>query len=126
VGLEQDREVLELSVGEDGADEEDAGLMEAVHRPLSEADGMPALTEAFVSDVLAAIGEMAFRSKRRQADLDAAILRAGLAASRPLRLAAVERLYRQDCIDKVVELSDGGILLSVTALGIDRIGSSPG
>ena len=76
MGLEQEREVLNSPVGEDGADEGDACLAEAICRPLPAADGMPGLTEAFVSGVLAAIGEMALRSKRRQADLDAAILRA--------------------------------------------------
>jgi hypothetical protein len=94
----------------------DAGLLTA------EGPDLPPVTEGFVLDVLAAVTDMALRSKRRQADLDAAMRHAGLEAGHPWRLAALERLRLQRCVDKIVELSDGGVLLSVTALGLDRLG----
>jgi hypothetical protein len=86
--------------------------------------GLPVLTEGFVHDVLAAVAGMALRSKRRQADLDAALRCAGVTADRDRRLAALERLREQGCVDDVVALSDGGVLLSVTALGLDRMGGA--
>ncbi len=85
---------------------------------------LPVVTESFVLDVLAAVTDMALRSKRRQADLDAAIRHAGLDAGPSRRLAALERLCAQGWIDKVVELSDGGVLMSVTALGLERLGGA--
>ena len=84
-------------------------------------DAPPALTEGFVHDVLAAVVAMALRSKRRQADLDAALWSAGVAAERAQRLAALERLRSRGCVDKVVMLSDGGVLLSVTGHGLDQL-----
>ena len=80
-------------------------------------------SDAFAFDVLAALADMAMRSKRRQADLDAALRRAGMdSAGHTRRHAALNRLQQLGCIDKVVELTDGGVLLSVTALGLDRLG----
>jgi hypothetical protein len=113
-------------------DEREPGELEVLNEP-AEADDRAAgdgdgcslaLTEAFVRDVLVAVTDMALRSKRRQADLDAALMCAGVTAGRHLRLAALERLREQGSVDKVVELSDGGVLLSVTALGLDRLGSA--
>lgn len=87
-------------------------------------DDLPAAGEGFILDVLAAVADMALRSKRRQADLDAAMRCAGLDAGYARRLDALERLRLHGLIDKVVELSDGGVLLSVTALGLDRLGGA--
>jgi hypothetical protein len=81
------------------------------------------MSEGFMLQVLAAVAEMALRSKRRQADLDAALHYAGVVAGRTRRLAALERLRLQGCVEKVVELCDGGVLLSVTARGLDRLGA---
>ena len=86
--------------------------------------GTPPITDDLVRTVLAAVVEMALRSKRRQADLDAALWRAGVKAGRAERMAAVARLRELGCVERVVELSDGGVLLSVTALGLDRLGGS--
>jgi len=112
--FEEQREPDGLDIFDERA-EADAGPAD------DEGGGLPALTEGFVHDVLAT---MALRSKRRQADLDAALWCAGVAAGRDRRLAAMERLREQGCVDKVVVLSDGGVLLSVTALGLDRLGSA--
>ncbi len=88
-----------------------------------ESDRSPALTDGFVHEVLVAVADMALRSKRRQADLDAALWSAGMTDGHDRRLAALTRLREEGCVDKVVELSDGGVLLSVTALGLDRLGN---
>ena len=96
---------------------------EARDRPVADEEAdLPAVADSFVLDVLAAVADMALRSKRRQADLDAAMRHAGVEAAPSWRLAALERLRVQGFIDRVVELTDGGVLLSVTALGIDRLG----
>lgn len=91
--------------------------------PVAEHDfGLPPVTESFVLDVLAAVADMALRSKRRQADLDAAMRHAGIQGVPSWRLAALERLRIEGYVDRVVPLSDGGVLLSVTAPGLDRLG----
>ena len=101
-------------------------LAEVEDRLVPEEGGdQPVLTDGFVMDVLAALADMALRSKRRQADLDAALRHVGMEAGRSWRLAALERLRGHGFVDRVVELSDGGVLLSVTALGLDRLGGIP-
>lgn len=87
-------------------------------------DDVPQVTEVFLIDVLTAVAGMAMRSKRRQADLDAALRNAGVECERPRRMAALERLRTGGYVDRVVELSDGGVLLSVTAAGLDRLGGA--
>jgi len=87
--------------------------------------GTQPITDDFVRAVLAAVVDMALRSKRRQADLDAALWRAGVKAGRAERMAAVARLGELGCVERVVELSDGGVLLSVTGLGLERLGGGP-
>jgi hypothetical protein len=111
-------------------DERDMSDLDVLDEPVETDDRVagaegslpPALTDTFVHDVLVAVADMALRSKRRQADLDAALWSAGMTGAHDRRLAALERLREQGCVDKVVELSDGGVLLSVTALGLDRLG----
>ena len=115
--FDDEREPGEAEAFAEPAVDDDRAASEAEVRP-------PVLTEAFVHDVLVAVADMALRSKRRQADLDAALWGAGMSAVRDQRLAALARLREQGCVDKVVELSDGGVLLSVTALGLDRLGSA--
>lgn len=101
-----------------------AGSYGAPIRDDAEEDELPGLGENFVVDVLAAVAGMALRSKRRQADLDAALRCAGVECESARRLAVLERLRTRGYVDKVVELSDGGVLLSVTALGLDRLGGA--
>jgi hypothetical protein len=115
--FDDDREARDLDVLDELAALDDCVADE-------ESGRSPALTEGFVHEVLVAVADMALRSKRRQADLDAALWSAGMVAAHDRRLAALERLREQGCVDKVVELSDGGVLLSVTALGLDRLGGA--
>lgn len=116
-GFEDEREPADLDVLDAPAEEVDRA-------PEAREASPAALTDTFVHDVLAAVADMALRSKRRQADLDAALWGAGVTTGRDRRLAALSQLREQGCVDKVVELSDGGVLLSVTAHGLDRLGNN--
>ena len=60
-----------------------AGSYGAPIRDDAEEDELPGLGENFVVDVLAAVAGMALRSKRRQADLDAALRCAGVECGVP-------------------------------------------
>jgi hypothetical protein len=76
--------------------------------------------EAFADRLLQALVAMALRSTRRQADLSAAMHGAGLPPD-PARVRAALRLLQADgCIENLVPLSDGGLLLSVTRTALDR------
>jgi hypothetical protein len=83
---------------------------------------MTTVPEPLVMSVLAAVVEMALRSKRRQADLEAALRHAGIAAGRAQVLEALDHLCMEGWADGIVELHDGGVLLSVTALGLEVLG----
>ena len=72
--------------------------------------------------LLAALVEMAMRSKRRQADVGVAVLRAGLDVSADRIETAIRVLTRDGCLENVVPLSDGGLLASVTTPGMERVG----
>ena len=74
--------------------------------------------------LLAALASMAVRSHRRQADLAVATRRASLIAEPSSLRIALLRLHQDGCIDSIVPLADGGVLLSVTSRGIDRLGST--
>ena len=76
-----------------------------------------ALLEAFVT--------MATRSKRRQADLSAALQRSGIKASQWRLSEALQHLQASGCIREIVPLYDGGTLVTVTNMGMDRTGRSP-
>ena len=67
----------------------------------------------FAMLLLLALSNMAERSKRRQADLVAALRGAGMIAEPRRVRAALRLLQAQGAIDKMVPLSDGGLLLSV-------------
>ncbi len=79
----------------------------------------------FAVVLLQALTTMAARSKRRQADLTAALRGADIAPD-PGRLRnALKLLYMQGAIENLVPLSDGGLLLSVTQYPAERAGSLP-
>lgn len=75
--------------------------------------------------LLAALSAMALRSKRRQADLSAALRRAGLTASRDAVSAALRALQAAGCIENLVPLYDGGMIVSVTSRGIEHLNDGP-
>ncbi len=83
---------------------------------------VPALD--FVDALLAALTQMAALSPRRQADVAVAMRRAGLASTPEGVAPALDRLRHEGCIEKPLHLSDGGILVSVTARGIERLAAT--
>lgn len=105
-----------------------SGISEAGETaPLTEPDapqgGSPAPSdEAFAKLLLHALSEMASRSKRRQADVGAALCGAGLPAEPARVRPALRILQTLGCVEKLVPLSDGGLLLSVPPGAIDRLG----
>jgi hypothetical protein len=79
----------------------------------------------FADQLLAALATMAIRSKRRQADLSAALCRAGLDRD-PTRVTdALRHLEQTGCIEHLVPLYDGGVLMSVTSRGIEKLSAAP-
>lgn len=81
--------------------------------------------EGFTDRLLTALATMAARSKRRQADLSAALRRGGL-DSEPSRVSrALSHLVKIGCIEHLVPLYDGGVLMSVTSRGIERLTNAP-
>jgi hypothetical protein len=71
--------------------------------------------------LLAALAAMAVRSKRRQADLSAALCRSGLEASSQLLGAALHELEHDGFIEHLVPLYDGGLLMTVTSRGVETL-----
>jgi hypothetical protein len=84
--------------------------------------GGPALD--FVNALLAALAQMAGLSPRRQADVAVAMRRSGLSASPETVQAALEQLRRDGCVERALHLTDGGILVSVTGRGIERLATT--
>lgn len=75
----------------------------------------------FLDALLAALARMAALSPRRQADVAVAMRRVGLAAPPEAVHAAIDQLRRDGCIEPPLHLADGGILVPVTARGIERL-----
>jgi hypothetical protein len=74
-----------------------------------------------VRDVLVALAAMAVRSKRRQADVGAALRRGRVKAESDRVIAALQLLEQRGCVEAMVPTYDGGILLSVTGQGMESI-----
>lgn len=71
--------------------------------------------------LLAALAAMAVRSKRRQADLNAAMRRSGLEADAEQVGMALRQLERSGFVENLVPLYDGGMLMSVTSRGVETL-----
>lgn len=107
-----------------------AGL---VHDELLDADGADSMdilshevaAQELQTRLLSALSAMAMRSKRRQADLNAAMQRAGIAAARDLITTALRALEDAGCIEHMVPLYDGGMIISVTSRGIEHLTAGP-
>ena len=74
----------------------------------------------FAVVLLQALNNMAARSKRRQADLNAALRGADIIVDPSRVRAALRLLQAQGAIENLVPLSDGGLLLSVTQKAAER------
>ncbi len=79
----------------------------------------------FAVVLLQALTRMAARSKRRQADLVAALRGADIAVDPGQIRSALKILRANGAIENLVPLSDGGLLLSVTNKGSERAGPPP-
>lgn len=105
------------------------GYLPALHNDQHETSADIAEYEAheaaFTDQLLGALATMAVRSKRRQADLCAALRRAGLDHNPERVTDALRRLEQDGCIEQLVPLYDGGVLMSVTSRGIEKLGAGP-
>ncbi len=75
--------------------------------------------------LLESLVTMASKSKRRQADLSAALRRSGINATSEQVGGALIQLQSNGCIREMVPLYDGGMLVTVTNLGMDRTTRNP-
>jgi len=90
--------------------------------PSADADGESA--QEFLDALLAALAQKAALSPRRQADVAVAMRRAALRATPETIHASLDQLYREGCLERPLHLSDGGILVAVTARGIERLATT--
>jgi hypothetical protein len=74
--------------------------------------------------LLAGLVKMAEKSKRRQADLNAVLQRGRFNAPATRVLHALGELETIGCIRDMVPLYDGGMLVTVTNIGMDLLGRS--
>ena len=80
---------------------------------------------SFTQRLLRALATMAVRSKRRQADLTAAICRGGLQAELAELGPTLKSPEQAGFIEQIVPLYDGGVLISVTSRGIEQLNTLP-
>ena len=78
----------------------------------------------FADALLAALAGMAARSHRRQADLFVAARRFGISAPPDRIRQTLHQLQADGCVERVVPLADGGVLLSITGYGLERLSQS--
>ena len=71
---------------------------------------------------LRAFASMARLSQRHQAEVEAALHRSGLAIDGRRRDAILRYLADEGCVDGQIPLSDGAMILTVTAIGMTRAG----
>ncbi len=81
--------------------------------------------EEFPQRLLRALATMAVRSKRRQADLAAALCRGRLEQEAGAVGKALHELESAGFIEQIVSLYDGGVLLAVTSRGIEQLNTMP-
>jgi hypothetical protein len=80
--------------------------------------------DEFCDMLLAAMVAMALKSKRRQADISAVMVRHRLVAPRERIGAALRKLEMAAQVRDIVPLYDGGTLVTVTNTGMDLLGGS--
>jgi hypothetical protein len=96
------------------------GLSAASAEPKQAASAAGGEAADLATLLLRALTDMAVRSKRRQADLNAVLHSAGLNAEPAQVRAALRTLTARGMIENLVPLSDGGLILSVTNAALDR------
>lgn len=99
------------------------GVSTAQSVPVAQPPASAAMDDAeYAMHLLMALTSMSSRSKRRQADLVAALRGAHLPAEPRKVRAALRLLQAQGAIENLVPLSDGGLLLSVTQAATSQFG----
>jgi MYXO-CTERM domain-containing protein len=98
-----------------------AGFHSAVLSASDRSTRTEANTADFAAVLLLALTALAGRSRRREAEVDAAMHRAGLSADPPQLAGALRLLERHGCVKSMVPLSGGGLLLTVTGQGLGRM-----
>ncbi len=68
--------------------------------------------------VLHAIADIARHSSRRQAEVGAALYRGGILLNRQQRAKVLDRLSDAGLIEQIIQLSDGGVFVTVTPAGL--------
>jgi hypothetical protein len=132
-GMAMLQDVMEIKTSVAGLAEYSPGLDLRLDHHLGLPIDTNRATEAFAGDsevhfagqLLAALATMAVRSKRRQADLSAALCRSKLDHDPQRVTTALRKLERDGCIEQLVPLYDGGVLMSVTSRGIETLSAGP-
>lgn len=70
--------------------------------------------------MLRAMAIMARNSRRQEADVDSSLFAAGLSLPPGQRDEALSRLRDAGSIERIIPLSDGGVLVAVTVAGMGR------
>jgi hypothetical protein len=116
-------------VYQDVTDIADFGAGASMDLPVQHEEGLdpdlPSPEEQLALRLLGALATMAVRSKRRQADLTAALRRSGIKIDQHGLWAALRHLESIGCIEDLVPLYDGGMLMSVTSRGIEQLNTGP-
>ena len=87
-------------------------------RPYS--NGLSLDAQLASDSILSALLQPALRSPRRQVDVFMVLARLGMTYSREVVRTVLYWLKEQEMLDKVIELSDGGILATVSGRAFDR------
>ncbi len=92
--------------------------------PRGAADGAKGgqVDTAVAISALRAFASMARLSQRHQAEVEAALHRAGISVDSRRQAALLRYLADEGCIDGQIPLSDGATILTVTAVGMSRAG----
>ncbi len=82
----------------------------------------PVVDAELVTTTLVALATMARSSQRRQSDVHAAMRRGGISLSAERQKAVLKELQVTGMISQLIPLGDGGLLLTVTHVGMMRAG----
>ncbi len=82
----------------------------------------PAVDTELVANALMALATMACSSQRRQSDVHAAMRRGGINISAERQKMVLKELQATGMISHLIPLGDGGLLLTVTHVGMMKAG----
>jgi hypothetical protein len=119
------QEIMEIRPAEALMDYAPISAIPADYSGDEHSDGAVIAIEEFPQRLLRALATMAVRSKRRQADLAAALCRGGLESEAAEVGVALQELEAAGFVEQIVSLYDGGVLLAVTSRGIEQLNTMP-